>query len=230
MLLTMVVFAPWGLFVDMIKSSFPANMIHWAIAGSMLGQRRRRWTSIETTMAQRYMLAGFWGLPDQLWWHIVESMLANRLRRWPSIIPTLGRRPVLRGVSDQHWMLTQCWVGFGKPSTTLGQHLLRVSCIEEYQPWTRHWTNAGWVFGDPALGEGVRVLKRTRSDVVIHASTNLSDRPQTPVTCSTQPDFPSSKWELRKRVTSVYIINLWMCFHTCVDDYIRVVEAMTNTR
>ena len=36
----------------------PANTRHWAIVGSMLGQRRRRWTNIELTMAQCLLLVG----------------------------------------------------------------------------------------------------------------------------------------------------------------------------
>ena len=38
----------------------PANTRHSAIVGSMLGQRHRRWTNIETTMAQCLVIVGLY--------------------------------------------------------------------------------------------------------------------------------------------------------------------------
>ena len=37
---------------------YPENMIHWPNVGSILGQRRRRWTDIDPTLAQFIMLTG----------------------------------------------------------------------------------------------------------------------------------------------------------------------------
>ena len=42
--------------VSMMHSSFPDKSRHRAIAGSMLGQRRRRWANIKPTMAQCLVL------------------------------------------------------------------------------------------------------------------------------------------------------------------------------
>ena len=53
----------------------PENSLrHWTIVGSMLGQRRRRWTNIDQTMAQCLMFAGDTdppAAPMALSWHKV---------------------------------------------------------------------------------------------------------------------------------------------------------------
>ena len=41
-----------------IAYSFPANTIHWANAGLMLAQRRRRWANIKPALAQCIVLSG----------------------------------------------------------------------------------------------------------------------------------------------------------------------------
>ena len=41
-----------------ITCRIPVNTIHWDIVDSILGQRRRRWTNIEPTMAQSNVFAG----------------------------------------------------------------------------------------------------------------------------------------------------------------------------
>ena len=38
-------------------TSYPADTRHWAIVGSMLGQRRRRWTNIKQAMVERLVFA-----------------------------------------------------------------------------------------------------------------------------------------------------------------------------
>ena len=46
------------IFYKFIAPVGPENTRHWAIVGSMLGQRRRRWTNIEPTMAECLVFAG----------------------------------------------------------------------------------------------------------------------------------------------------------------------------
>ena len=43
---------------DQFSLHFPANTIHSANVGLMLGQRRRRWPNIKPTLAERIVLAG----------------------------------------------------------------------------------------------------------------------------------------------------------------------------
>ena len=66
------------------------------VNGPMLGQRRRRWPNIKTTLAEHPCYLGTWIHPTKhnalsnVW-----SMLVHRLRRWPTIPPTLSKRLVL---------------------------------------------------------------------------------------------------------------------------------------
>ena len=67
------------------------NMTTWNNVVLMLGQRRRRWPSIKTALAQRLVFTGRWELnPDQLglptWQPVCQSHLHTAIRRIVSFV------------------------------------------------------------------------------------------------------------------------------------------------
>ena len=65
---------------------FPANTIHWNNVGLMLGQRRRRWFNVKTTLFQCIV---FPGLTGQWVSEHVSLAIINRL--WPNAVPSLDQ-------------------------------------------------------------------------------------------------------------------------------------------
>ena len=51
----------------MVREGFPPSNKHWPNVVLMLGQRRRRWASIKTTLCQRLLLAGFGSSGSWFW-------------------------------------------------------------------------------------------------------------------------------------------------------------------
>ena len=89
----------------------------------MVGQRLRRWTSIETTFGRRFGFTGICctsGFPypemplpaNTIHSNNVGIMLGQRLRRWPNIKPTLSADPTRSTSCHNHQkpntMLVQC--------------------------------------------------------------------------------------------------------------------------
>ena len=108
---------------------WPINMPFWANAGSRVGQCVMRWTSIEPELIRRVAFLG-----DYLVNH------GSNLVQWLAILPNgsfsitwlinifivysmwthfVGR---LEEPSQQHKILTHCWVNVGPPSATPAQH------------------------------------------------------------------------------------------------------------
>ena len=64
---------------------------HWTNAGLMLGQRRRRWPNIKTTLFQRLVFAGLWAKRTNLWPNEADMTFNPR---WPSHVDSWQTVPV----------------------------------------------------------------------------------------------------------------------------------------
>ena len=105
----------------------PENVRPWNNAGLMLGQRRRRWPSINPTLVQGIVFAA-----KKHWFNVV-IILGQRCRRWPSIKPKLVAVSCLleRYIVS---ILIHCWASIANVGPTLSQQCFVVLCLLRCTP------------------------------------------------------------------------------------------------